>query len=38
MKQGRVTSDVGGALGTTATGEAIVEILQSDAAIATTAD
>ncbi len=38
MQQGRVTSDVGGSLGTTATGEAIVEILQSDAAIATTAD
>jgi 3-isopropylmalate dehydrogenase len=35
MQQGRVTGDVGGALGTTATGRAIVEILQSDSATAT---
>jgi 3-isopropylmalate dehydrogenase len=32
MQQGRVTRDVGGTLGTAATGEAIIECLQSDAA------
>src|SRR6266566_2368049 len=35
MRQGRVTRDVGGELGTAAAGRAIVEILQSDAASAT---
>jgi 3-isopropylmalate dehydrogenase len=34
MQQGRVTRDVGGTLGTAATGEAIIECLQSDAAVA----
>lgn len=34
---GRATRDVGGHLGTAATGEAIVQILQSDVAIASVA-
>jgi|SRR5882724_2554065 len=34
MQQGRVTSDVGGTLGTAGTGQAIVDILQSDATAA----
>jgi 3-isopropylmalate dehydrogenase len=34
IEQGRVTRDVGGRLGTAATGAAIVDILQSDAATA----
>jgi 3-isopropylmalate dehydrogenase len=34
MQQGRVTRDVGGTLGTAATGKAIIECLQSDAAVA----
>jgi 3-isopropylmalate dehydrogenase len=34
MQAGRATKDVGGDLGTAATGQAIVEILQSDAATA----
>jgi 3-isopropylmalate dehydrogenase len=34
IQSGRVTRDVGGALGTAATGQAIVEILRSDIAAA----
>jgi 3-isopropylmalate dehydrogenase len=34
MQRGRTTKDVGGDLGTAAAGQAIVEILQSDAATA----
>jgi 3-isopropylmalate dehydrogenase len=37
IQDGRATRDVGGTLGTAATGEAIVEILQSDAAVASAA-
>jgi 3-isopropylmalate dehydrogenase len=37
MQSGRATRDVGGHLGTAATGQAIVEILQSDIASASTA-
>jgi len=32
IKSGRATKDVGGTLGTSATGQAIVDILQADAA------
>jgi 3-isopropylmalate dehydrogenase len=35
MQQGRITTDVGGAMGTATTGQAVAEILQSDAPTAT---